>query len=61
MCYNFFGVRQMMEAFCLLIFLGGIAMKVNPITAKFVLELIAAITAAASFVVEKYYLEEPKD
>ena len=49
-----------MEAFCLLIFLGGIAMKVNPITAKFVLELIAAI-AAASFVVEKYYLEEPKD
>ena len=50
-----------MDAFCLLIFLGGIAMKVNPITAKFVLELIAAITAAASFVVEKYYLEEPKD
>ena len=39
----------------------GLLMKVNPRTAKFVLDLVAAIAVAASGVVAKYYLEEPKD
>ena len=35
-------------------------MQVNPKTAKFVLELIAAVSLAAAGVVAKYYLETPQ-
>ena len=36
-------------------------MKVNPRTAKFVLDLLAVVASAAAGVVAKYYLEESKD
>ena len=35
-------------------------MKVNPKTAKFVLDLVAAVALAAAGVVAKYYLEVPQ-
>lgn len=36
-------------------------MKMNPRTAKFILEAIAAASMAVAGVVSKYYLEAPKD
>lgn len=36
-------------------------MKVNPKTAKFVLDLFAAVALAAAGVISKYYLESPQN
>lgn len=35
-------------------------MKVNPITVKFVLDLVAALAVTAAGVVSKYYIDAPQ-
>jgi len=45
----------------LLLSQGGNAMKVNPKTVKFVLDLVAALAVTASAVVSKYYIDVPRD
>lgn len=37
------------------------AMKVNPKTVKFVLDLVAALAVTAAGVVAKYYIDVPQD
>lgn len=41
-------------------FQGGITMKVNPRTVKFVLDLVAALAVTAAGVVAKYYIDTPQ-
>lgn len=45
----------------LLLSQGGNAMKVNPKTVKFVLDLVAALAVTAAGVVAKYYIDVPQD
>jgi hypothetical protein len=61
MCYNIVVLRRMIRgALAPTSFKEDITMKVNPKTAKFTLDLIAAVALAAAGVISKYYLEIPQ-
>lgn len=61
LCYNKDVLRRMIRgALAPTSFKEDITMNVNPKTAKFVLDLVAAVALAAAGVISKYYLEIPQ-